>query len=161
MAQVFPQYLGVSGQVDTFFTVDPLGQQVVRSPVSLPHRGPVPFLRGKGRAEREISPLRIWVCSPAPVFVYLSVRPSFRGDLLIHHRIREVEPQRHVLHSSRNNSAYLKVVRGISPSLHPGEPTGWDGRKRPGFGARPIWFRVIPAMSSMDCEQSFKLFDIF
>lgn len=61
--------------------------------------------------DREISPLGIWVCLPASVCVCLSDHPSFRRDILIHHRVREVKPLRCVLCSSRNEYAYLKVVR--------------------------------------------------
>lgn len=61
-------------------------------------------------AEKEISPLRTWA-SFLPLFVCLADHPSFRREILIPRRVREVKPLRRVLRSSRNEYAYLKVVR--------------------------------------------------
>lgn len=101
MAQIF-LYCVLRGlwHVDILLTVDPLGQHV-RAPSTA---WPTPLC---SKAEKEISPLRIWACF-LPLFVCLSDHRSFRRDILIPHRVREVKPLRRVLRSSRNEYAYFK-----------------------------------------------------
>lgn len=73
----------------------------------------------------------------------------------------EVKPLSCVLHSSRNEDEYLKTMRE-SLLFAPPENLrcGYDG-KNLGAGSEPVWFQIIPAMSSMNFANAFKVFRIF
>lgn len=68
----------------------------------LPQRGPLPF------APRQRKRFHLWEFGLASCLCLCACLTSFRRDILIPHRVREVKPLRRVLRSSRNEYAYFK-----------------------------------------------------